>query len=146
MARMGVSVESLGIEGACFFYSLQFTLPAAITAEMLQLDLEDHLYIRGLSWTLDPINPGRGEKIYSGSTCILPVAVKIDAGVVAKTKLCTNLWIRFEVAPPTSSMPLRKSVCPVFQRKSHDWNVCGSRHRFLSWSSTTMLQFSLSRS
>lgn len=45
MACMGVSVESLGIEGACFFYSLQFTLPAAITAEMLQLDLEDHLYI-----------------------------------------------------------------------------------------------------
>lgn len=85
MARMGESVESLGIEGACFFYSLQFTLPAAITAEMLQLDLEDRLYIRGLSWALDPINPG-GEKIYSGSTCILPVAVKIDAGVVAQKK------------------------------------------------------------
>lgn len=27
------------------------------------------------------------EKIYSGSTCILPVAVKIDAGVVAKKKI-----------------------------------------------------------
>lgn len=39
VAHMGVGVESSGIEGACF-HSLQFTLLAAISVKMLQLDLK----------------------------------------------------------------------------------------------------------
>lgn len=71
------------------------------------------------------IQSTRGEKFDSRSACILPVAVKIDAGVMRQKIVCENVNQVCRCSPDILTYGTEDSQSTISKKKSYDYNMLG---------------------